>query len=414
MKLSGKSVFRRTGLAVLGVALVVAVAFVTLRTGPLAPVKVQVVTLKRGKVQQDIFGIGQVEARRAWTLGPTTAGRVLDVRVDVGDVVEAGQVLAAMDAVDLRERLQAIDATLARARSAREASRSQVLDMQARQKVAAANLKRNEELASQQFISAGALDARAQELSSANASVQTAQANLSGSEQELLRLQAERAALLQQQDKLQLLAPAKAIVASREAEAGSTVVAGQPVLRLIDPASLWVRLRVDQGRSEGLSEGLPAEVRLRSRPGQALQGKVQRVEPVADSVTEERLAMVAFSQVLEDISVGEMAEVTLSLPESAEGWVLPNAALQQRGGEQGVWRLGGADDNQGAKDNSTLSFVPVRVTAQSLNGELVVEPKEDARLNEGDRVVRYSQKALTPEARITVVEQLLPAAGGSQ
>ena len=53
--------------------------------------------------------------------------------------------------------------------------------------------------------------------------------------------------------------PADGIVTSRDAEAGSTVVAGQAVLKLADPASLWVKLRLDQGRSGGLAPGLPAK-----------------------------------------------------------------------------------------------------------------------------------------------------------
>ena len=121
--------------------------------------------------------------------------------------------------------------------------------------LADANLKRNQDLARQNFISAGALEARTQETASASAGLQSAQANLDATAQDLNRLRAERAALAQQRDSLKLVAPAAAIVSSRDAEAGSTVVAGQAVVKLIDPASLWVKLRVDQGRSAGLAPG---------------------------------------------------------------------------------------------------------------------------------------------------------------
>ncbi len=86
-----------------------------------------------------------------------------------------------------------------------------------------------------------------QEKVSADAALDAAQANLTGAAQDLTRLQADRAALLQQRATLRLLAPSDGIVSSRDAEAGSTVVAGQPVLRLIDPNSLWIKLRLDQG-----------------------------------------------------------------------------------------------------------------------------------------------------------------------
>ena len=386
---------RRLLLGGMALALLGALAWVALRTGPLAPVKVQITEVKKGRVSPEIFGIGQVEAQRSWMVGPTVAGRVLNVKVDVGQAVVPGQALAEMDPVDLDQRLAALDASLGRAQSSQQAAGAQVADAQARRALAAANLKRNQDLANQNFISAGALEARSQEVASASAGVTAAQANLGGSAQDINRLRAERAALAQQRGNLKLVAPAAAVVTAREAETGSTVVAGQAVLRLMDPATLWVKLRVDQGRSAGLAPGLAARITLRSRPGEALAGKVARVEALADSVTEERLAMVAFDALPAGVSVGEMAEVTLALPAQAESLLLPNAAVQQHEGQTGVWRL---------KDG-TLEFAPVALGVQGLDGSVQVLKG----VNDGDTVVLYSQTALKPGARITVVEQLLPA-----
>ena len=388
---------RRLLLGGLAVVLLGALAWVALRTGPLAPTKVQVTQVQKGSVSPTIFGIGQVEAQRSWMVGPTVAGRVLSVKVDVGQTVQPGQALAEMDPVDLDQRLAALDASLARAQSAQQAAGAQVNDAQARRALAAANLKRNQDLANQNFISAGALEARTQEVASASAGVAAAQANLGGSAQDITRLRAERAALAQQRGNLKLVAPAAAVVTVREAEAGTTVVAGQAVLRLIDPATLWVKLRVDQGRSAGLAPGLAARIALRSRPGELLAGKVARVEALADSVTEERLAMVAFDALPAGVSVGEMAEVTLQLPATAESLLLPNAAVVQHEGKTGVWRL---------KDG-TLEFAPVTLGVQGLDGTVQVITG----LNEGDTVVLYSQTALKPGARIAVVEQLVPVGG---
>jgi HlyD family secretion protein len=388
---------RRLLLGGMALALIAALAYVALRTGPLAPVKVQVTTVRAGSVTPEIFGIGQIEAQRSWMVGPTVPGRVLAVHVDVGDAVAPGQALAEMDPVDMTQRLAALDASMARAQSGKQAAAAQVADAQARRSLASANLKRNEDLARQAFISAGALEARTQEVASANAGLQAAQANLSGSAQDLVRLRAERAALAQQRANMRLVAPAAAVVSTREAETGSTVVAGQAVLRLIDPTSLWVKLRVDQGRSAGLAPGLTARIALRSRPGESFAGKVARVELLADSVTEERLALVAFDAMPAGVSVGEMAEVTLALPATAERLLLPNAAVVQHQGRTGVWRL----------VNGGLAFAPVTLGAQGLDGTVQVLEG----LNEGDTVVQYSQTALKPGARIAVVEQLLPAGG---
>ena len=388
---------RRLALGALALALISAIAYVSLRTGPLAPIKITVMQAHEGTLSPAIFGIGTVEARRSWMVGPTVAGRVLNVKVDVGDVVKAGQLLAEMDPIDLEQRLSALDASLARAGSAQTAAHAQLKDATARRALAAANTQRNQDLARQNFISPGALDARLQEQASADAAVQAAQANLAGSGQDMSRLKAERAGLAQQRSNVRLLAPADSVVTTRDAEAGSTVVAGQPVLRLIDPSSLWVKLRVDQGRSAGLAPGLQGGIVLRSQPQTTLPGQVARIELLADSVTEERIAQVAFTEPPPGISVGEMAEVTLQLPATAPALLLPNASVQRQNGQTGVWRLNG----------DTPEFAPVELGARSLDGQVQVLKG----LSQGDRVVVYSEKALKAGARVKVVEALTQPTG---
>ena len=384
---------RRLIIGAVALALIAGMAYVSLRTGPLAPIKVTVASPVEGSLSPAIFGIGTVEARRSWMVGPTVAGRVLSVKVDVGDSVKAGQLLAEMDPVDFSQRLAALDASLARAGSAQAAAQAQLLDAKARSALASATTQRNQDLARQNFISPGAIDAVLQAQASANAAVQSAQANLAGAGQDQTRLKAERAALAQQRDNVRLFAPADAVVTARDSEAGSTVVAGQPVLRLMDPASLWIKMRVDQGRSAGLANGVMANIVLRSRPQDIFTGQVARLELLADSVTEERLAQVAFDAPPAGVSVGEMAEVTLQLPTTAPALLLPNAAIQHQKGQSGVWRIKGGKPE----------FAPVQFGTQSLDGHVQVLKG----LAKNDRVVIYSQKALSSGARISVVETLV-------
>ena len=129
----------------------------------------------------------------------------------------------------------------------------------------------------QNFISANAVEARLQEQASADAVVTAATANVAAARQDQQRLAAERAGLRQQRANVRLLAPADGVVISRDAEPGSTVVAGQAVLRVIQPSSLWVKVRLDQARSAGLTVGLPAQVVLRSNPGRAVAGKLSLI-----------------------------------------------------------------------------------------------------------------------------------------
>jgi HlyD family secretion protein len=392
------NVKRRLFLAALAVLLLAAMAWVLLRSGPLAPTRVTVAVVKEGSFEPALFGIGTVEARRSWLIGPTVAGRVTSVKVDVGDRVKAGQWLAEMDPVDIDQRLTSLDASIERARSAQLAALAQQTDATARRELAASNMRRNQDLADKNFISSGALEARAQEKASADAAVEAARASAVGAGQDLARIKADRAALVQQRANVRLLAPADGVVLARDAEVGSTVVAGQAVLRLIDPASLWIKLRIDQGRSVGLAPGLKARIVLRSRPQQVFAGSVARLELLSDSVTEERVAQVVFDQMPETLSVGEMAEVTLQLPPTHKSLLLASASVQRQGSKTGVWRL----------ESGKPVFVPVRLGASGLEGQVQVLEG----LKAGDEVVVYSQKALGEGSRVQVVESVLKGGNG--
>jgi len=383
---------RWLGLGLLGVLLIAALGYVVMRSGPLAPTRVTVAPATVGSLSPSLFGIGTVEARRAYLIGPTAAGRVGKVLVDVGDAVQAGQLLAEMDPVDLDERASALDASIARASSVVAAAQAQQRDAQARRELAAITARRYVELGAQNFMSAGAVEAKQQEQASADAAMAAADANVAAARQDTQRLAAERAGLRQQRDNVRLLAPASGVVISRDAEAGSTVVAGQAVLRLIEPASLWIRVRLDQGRSAGLAAGLPASIVLRSKPGTRLSGKVARVEATSDSITEERVALVSLDSLPTGLTTGELAEVTLALPATAPAVLLPNPAVQRQADQVGVWRI------EGGKP----SFTPVRVGLASLDGQVQVLEGLEA----GDEVVVYSEKALTGGSRIKVVDQL--------
>ena len=133
---------RRAGLGLLVLLVVAGLGFVALRAGPLAPTRITVTQVQEGALQPSLFGVGTVEARRSWMVGPTVAGRVLRVAVDVGDAVRPGQLLAEMDPVDLAERAAALAASIARAASVSAAAQAQRRDATARSELAARTVRR--------------------------------------------------------------------------------------------------------------------------------------------------------------------------------------------------------------------------------------------------------------------------------
>ncbi|MEZ5840824.1 MAG: efflux RND transporter periplasmic adaptor subunit [Hyphomicrobiales bacterium] len=384
---------RKLALFAILVPLVGLLAFVALRSGPLAPIQVTIVTASEQSISPALFGIGTVEARYVYRIGPTVAGRVATVDVTGGDRAAAGSLLGEMDPVDLDDRILAADAALRRAEAAVAAAEAQITDSTARAEYAEAQARRYDKLSKSGVVSDAGTEARRQDFEVAGASLAVARANLAGAGQELARATAERDALVRQRANLRLVAPVDGLVVARDADPGTTVVAGQSVLQLVDPASLWINVRFDQLRSAGLTPDLPATIGLRSRAGAALPGKVLRIEPLADEVTEEILAKVVFDTLPDPLPpIGEIAEITVALPALAPAPVLPEAAIRRIDGRLGVWIV----------DGDGIRFAPVRVGAIDLDGNAQVL----SGLAAGDAVVLYSQRALSARSRVTVVDKL--------
>ena len=383
---------KKTLLSLSVIALLVGFGLIVARSGPLAPIKVTVDEVVEADLTPTLFGIGTVEARRSYQIGPTVASRVQSVFVDVGEAVKAGQVLAEMDPIDLDQRAAAGAAALARAGSTIAAAEAQRRDAQVRLNLAAANAKRYVDLGKKAFVTRSVVDGKLQEEQSAIAQLNAAEAALAGARQDQLRLAADHDGLLAQRAKSRLLAPVDGVVTARDAEPGSILVAGQSAVRMVDPASLWIKLRLDQSRSAGLQAGLPARIRLRSQPVDTFPGTVARVDLIADSVTEERLAQVSFERIPPALSVGEIAEITLQLPAIRKARVIPNAALRYQGDRTGVWKL--TDDG--------LEFTVVKLAAGTVDGRIQVVDG----LSEGDRIVVYSEKDLKVDSAIKIVSAL--------
>lgn len=384
---------RRTfALLVVIIPLLALLAYVALRSGPLAPIPVTVTTVESRSIAPALFGVGTVEARYTYRVGPTVAGRIKRVDVQVGDRVRAGQLLGEMDPVDLGDRIAAQEAALKRAESGVLATEAQVREALARKTYAEKQGSRYEQLLQARSVSEETVEGKRQELQVTEAGFAATRANLEAARQELVRIRSDRDGLIQQRTNLRLITPVGGLVAARNADPGTTVVAGQSVVEVIDPASLWINVRFDQLRVSGLSARLPVHIVLRSQDGLRLAGRVLRVEPMADSVTEETLAKVTFDTLPERLPVGELAEVTVAMPALPSTPVVPNACVQRVAGRLGAWLL----------ENDKLRFAPIKVGATDLDGRVQILEG----LKGGEHVVVYSQRALGSRSRVKIVERL--------
>ena len=241
-----------------------------------------------------------VEAVRRATLSAQTMGRINELRVEAGDAVRAGAVLARIDA---RESGQALAAAQAQSANAR------------------ANLARVRSLVEQKFLSQAALDRAVAE--DKTAAAQVAQAGASNSHGVIT-------------------APFSGVVAERLAQAGEMASPGRPLLTLFDPKSLRVVASIPQYRLAEVRQALQGRVEL---PGSGKWLAVSRVEvlPTADAVSH----AVMVRLYLDDADGAAVVPGTFARAHFITGkvgrLVLPPEAILRRGELTGVYVLDAKD-----------------------------------------------------------------------
>jgi len=378
-----------------GVAVVLLLGWLATSQGPLAPSKVTLARVEQGPLVAGTFGIGTVEARRSYALGPTMASRVARVLVDQGDVIKAGQLLAELDPVDLDDRVASGRLAAQRAASAVRTAQAQLSEAQSRAQLAVASARRSAELRARGFVSQEATDAKRQEANAATAAVEASSSQLAAARRDHERALADVAGVGKLRAQARLTSPVDGVISARLVEPGTTIVAGQAILQVIDPATLWIKARIDQGQAGGVRVGQPAQIVLRSNPKHPYRGDVQRIDWVSDAVTEERIVNVGFAARPEGVSVGELVEVTVRTAELPNVRSVPAAAVKRLDRQDGVWLV----------TDGRIAFRPVKVGITTLDGRSEILDG----LNVGDEVVVHSEQVLKPDTKVKVVAAIVRA-----
>lgn len=282
------------------------------------PVPVRVVAIARGKVEESVTSTkaGSVRSRRMADLGVDASGVVMKLNVREGAVVKAGDVLLSVD----KREPEAARAAAEKELAASEAVHAEVL---ARQKDAVRERARVESI--QQSVSQSEIDAAATAVAVAEASVAAAAARI-----EARKADVERARVVVK--KCDLAAPFDGVISERLVEEGEWVSPGRVVLRLFDPARLYVRAELDEVDIAELKPGLKVRVELDPWKGRKLTGAVVRVSPVVSELEEENRTVEIEADLtggLEGLELkpGTSADVEVILREADNRLRVPSQAL---------------------------------------------------------------------------------------
>ncbi|MGY1426603.1 efflux RND transporter periplasmic adaptor subunit [Lysobacter sp. A289] len=269
---------------------------------------------------------GAIRARKESQLSFRVGGQLIERKVDVGDHVSRGDVLATLDPDDLKARANSAQAQLAAAQAELERARAD----QARYAV----------LAKDQLVSRSSMDAQNAAATAAQGQVDAARAEL-----EVASNQAQYS---------RLRAPADGVIAERQAETGQVVAAGQTVFTLAADGTREVAFAVSEGQVAATKPGQAIQVEVWSKPGKRWPGVVREVAPVADPASRTFAARASVDAPAGVLALGQSARVFLPGQET-DALSIPLTALQPGSNGVAVFVV----DPQ----TSTLKLLPVSVGA---------------------------------------------------
>ena len=295
------------------------------------------VLAKRGDMNTEVFGIGNVDANNIYIINAQTGGKILQIMSDEGHWVKKGDLLVTMDPVDLPKLLEAAKISVQKASLERDASIEELKSLKAQKVLALVTFRRYERLQKQAFASRAEYDRTKADLDVTEAQIKATNARIEAASVEISHAQKTVEALEEKLSRYMIYAPVDGYVISREAETEQSVVPTQPILKIVDPETVWVRTYIDERLSSSVKVGQAAKIVLRSQPYRSYEGIVRRIEPQSDKVTLEKVVDVAFKTLPKPFSINEQAEVHLVTSRLNHVLTLPAKAVVYRKLIPGVW-----------------------------------------------------------------------------
>jgi HlyD family secretion protein len=226
------------------------------------------------------FGNGRIEAEQV-DVATRISGRVEDVLVREGDMVQAGQVLARMDIRELDAMLRQAEAQAQQARGALEARRAAAAQQRSQLDLAETELERTRSLFQGGWATQQSLDQRVGARDGAAAAMATAMAQIEEAEHAIRAAEEAAARVRTQIADSTLVAPIAGRVQFRLAQPGEVLGAGGRVLTLLDVTDVFMAVFLPTGEAGRLPVGTEARIVLDALPEFVIPATVTFVSPQA-------------------------------------------------------------------------------------------------------------------------------------
>ena len=364
------------------------------------PVAVQAAAVVSSTPSQQFVQLtasGYVVAQRRAAVASKATGRLIELNVREGSVVRQGELIARLDASDVRAAIVAAQAGVRQAEAGVRQAEVELAN-------AEAELVRSQGLQAQGFISPQAVDAVQTRAKAARASVASARATL-----EVARAQVgvQRVA----EDFTEIRAPFDGVVLVKNANVGDIITplssaAGTQgaVVTMADMRTLEVEADVSEGSLSKARIGQPVEIMLDALPGVRFMGEVGGLVPTVDRAKATVTTKIRFQKLDARILPEMSAKVNflsrpITVADQQPVLAVPPQAILTSDGRTIVWRMQAGEDADAGQRVEAVAVKAGRKLGE-VQEVLPADGQASAALKAGDQVVTRSDRPLKAGQRV--------------
>jgi membrane fusion protein (multidrug efflux system) len=344
------------------------------------PIPVRVERVRLVSLSSLAWASAELRAVKEVDVVSRVAGKVTDVRYQVGDSVSAGALVATVYSKELLDRVALLEAALS-------AAQADLREKENQQQAADQQFEKTRELRQRDLIAGRELDQAQSAAETASAQADLARARV-----------AQHGAVLEQSRALlrltRLSAPMTGVVTRRLREPGAPVAESGAIITIANLDELKVVLEKPSDDLSHLREGVTVKLRGQAMAGKIFEGKVVHLDSTIAGRPSIARAEIRLPNVGRNLQPGMTVEVSLVSDPSQNALLIASSAVGDLAGKSFVYKVVGGRALQ----------QPVTLGYKRAGSVAVVQG-----LSEGDLVVTEKAGALKPNSKVGAIETEKPA-----
>jgi RND family efflux transporter MFP subunit len=301
--------------------------------------RVTTVAATEKPIEQLVVVTGTLAAEQDIVLGLKVAGRISELPIDLGSIVQKGDLIARLDMTDFVLRVRQSEASLQQARVRlgltadgmnEEVNAEQIAfvrEARAQMESARSRLDRANQLFEKGLMAKADLDTVSGAYKVTEAQYADALDEAKNRQGVLAQRRSELEIARQQQTDTALFAPIGGAVRQRQANVGQYLAAGAPVVTLVQMNPLRLRTEVPERDAINIRTGMMVRVSVEGVAGATHQGRVARLSPSIDEVSRTLLVETEVSNADNSLRPGAFARAEIISASNQRALMVPASTL---------------------------------------------------------------------------------------